>query len=204
MMDSDMTVNDLQLLYKGQVAAASIDMVLAQTHEARVKAVQSAIDMCCNELEKNKSMKQGLSEDQLTLEICGMLKAAGFQASHDKYTNGHCDIVVDGTNGFLWLAESKKHNAYDWLARGFAQLSERYSTGVHGQDCADILIYCFVKDAKSMLTEWRNRLQELQPTLTTSDSSCGNPLIFCSTHQHSASGLDFHIRHKAVCLHWSP
>jgi hypothetical protein len=182
----------------------ALDYVLAQDHEARVQAVQKGVDFACNELEQNKHKKQGLGEDALTLEICSMLRAFGFQAVHDDDVGGHCDIVIRGDESFLWLAEAKKHGDYAWLGKGFQQLATRYSTGVKGQDTGEVLIYCFSKNAVAMLKKWRQELEVRNAGVTTEDAVCGNPLLFCSTHEHTASGQPFHVRHKAVALYWEP
>ena len=52
--------------------------------------------------------------------------------------------------------------------------------------------------------EWRKELKARNSGVATANSPCGNPLLFCSTHQHDASGLDFHVRHKAIALYWDP
>jgi hypothetical protein len=204
MIDGSSTIDELRSHHLGTPQEAWINMFLAQTHEGRVKAVQKAVDFCCNELEQTKNSDGVMSEDQISQRICGMLKMAGFQASHDKSTNGHPDIVVDGIDSFLWLGEAKKHSDYAWLNKGFQQLSTRYSTGVIGQDNGDVLIYCYTKNAKAMLDEWRKTLCAKNAGVIDTNSPCGNPLIFCSTHKHEATGLDFHVRHKAVALYWDP
>jgi hypothetical protein len=204
MSTTEPTIAELRFFFKGTAHGAAMDFVLAQSHDARVAAVQKGVDFACDELQKHKSKKQGLGEDKITLEICSMLNMAGFQASHDKDNNGHCDIVVEGKEAFVWLAEAKEHSNYAWLDKGFLQLTTRYSTGVCGQDHGEVLIYCFTKDAKAMLEKWREELKARNCGVETIDSPCGNPLLFCSTHKHGASGLDFHVRHKAVALHWEP
>lgn len=198
------TIDQLRLQFDGTPAAASIDYWLAQTHSQRVTAVNKAIDYACNQLELSKNKKQGLGEDQITVDICNMLITAGFDASHDLNVGGHCDIVIKGKDHFLWLAEAKEHNAYGWLDKGFRQLSTRYSTGVFGQDHGAVIIYCYVADAASMLEKWRTKLIEKNADVTTEKSSDGNPLHFSSLHKHVSSGLPFHVRHKAVSLHWNP
>jgi hypothetical protein len=102
------------------------------------------------------------------------------------------------------LAEAKMHEAYAWLDKGFKQLSTRYSTGVPGQDHGEVIIYCFNRDAKAMMDKWREELTTRNPEVATKASKCGSPLLFLSSHKHDASGLDFHVRHKAVALYWSP
>lgn len=190
--------------FVGTAQAEWIFFVFAQTHEARVNAVQKAIDFACNQLELNKHKKQEHDEDDLTVDICSMMNAAGFQASHDEQVNGHCDIVIKGAQEFLWLAEAKKHDAYAWLNKGFRQLATRYSTGVPGQDHGEVLVYCKIKDARALMENWRKELVARNPNVKVEPSSCGSPLIFQSTHKHDATGLDFHVRHKAVSLYWKP
>lgn len=194
----------LRTQLKGTPTGVAFEYMLAQDHEARVQAVQKAVDFACNELEQNKHKKQGYGEDALTLEVCSVLRALGFQAVHDDNVGGHCDIVIRGDESFLWLAEAKKHNDYAWLDKGFRQLATRYSTGVAGQDNGEVLIYCFSKNAAAMLKTWRQELEARNAGVKTTDTACGNPLLFCSTHEHEATGLDFHVRHKAVALYWNP
>lgn len=200
----EVTVADLRIRFEGTALGAALDYALAQDHDARVEAVQKGVDFACNELEQNKHKKQGLGEDAITLEVCSMLKMTGFQAAHDDDVGGHCDIVIKGKELFLWLAEAKKHSDYAWLDKGFQQLSTRYSTGVKGQDHGEVLVYCYNQNAKALLRKWREELVARNASVTTKESTCGNPLLFCSTHQHAASGSDFHVRHKAVALYWDP
>jgi hypothetical protein len=204
MNEPNETLAILRSRVEGKPTAVSLEYLLAQTHEARLQAVQKGVDLACNELEQNKHEKQGYGEDALTLEVCSMLKMLGFQAAHDDDVGGHCDIVIKGDESFLWLAEAKKHSDYAWLDKGFQQLSTRYSTGVKGQDHGEVLIYCFNQNAKALLRKWREELVARNASVTTEESTCGNPLLFCSIHQHAASGLDFHVRHKAVALYHDP
>ncbi|MFC4271831.1 hypothetical protein GQF03_16295 [Sneathiella chungangensis] len=199
----EFSVAQLRREVDGRPTAATIDYMLAQNHEARLAAVQKAVDFACNELEQHKHKKQGLGEDALTLELCSMLKMAGFQAVHDKDVGGHCDISIEGKDMFLWLAEAKKHSSYSWLDKGFQQLATRYSTGVKGQDHGDVLVYCYAADAKTKIQKWRGELESRNSDVKTEDS-CSNPLQFFSKHIHPSSGLDFHVRHKAIALYWNP
>lgn len=203
------TVASLRAQQAGTPLGAALDYLLAQDHSARLAALQAAVDFACNLLEQHKNKKQGvdkkgLGEDDITVQICEMLAMVGFQATHGTAIGGHCDIVVKGKDHFLWLAEAKKHDGYDWLDKGFQQLSTRYSTGTIGQDHCEVLVYCYTKDAKTMLTKWRGALEARNANVTTADCASGNPLVFHSTHKHDSSGLDFHVRHKAIALYWDP
>lgn len=201
---ADLTIGQIRLLVDGTPQAAALDYLLAESHKSRLVAVQKLIDFACNELEQYKHKKQGQGEDSITLEICSMLKIAGLQAEHDSDVGGHCDIVVRGKDSFLWIAEAKEHSNYSWLDKGFQQLSTRYSTGVPGQDNGEVIVYCYSQDAKSMIEKWINELTKRNPNVKIEGGILEESLIFRSEHKHAASGLPFHVRHKAVALYWSP
>ncbi|MBP2568816.1 hypothetical protein J2766_005427 [Agrobacterium tumefaciens] len=188
----------------GKEMETGITFVLAQTHEARLKAVRKAVDFACNKLVKHRDKKQDDTEDGLTIQICDMLTSSGIDATHNASIGGHCDIVVKEKDDFLWLAEAKKHNDYAWLDKGFQQLATRYSTGNPGQDHGDILIYCFAMDAKKMLGKWEEELKSRNSTVKTSACASGDPLSFDSVHKHDTSGLDFFTRHKVISMFWDP
>lgn len=204
MENTCISLGDLQERWDGTALGAALQYSIAQSHDEKLRALRNALDFACNELEVNKHLKTQLSEDQLTIEICSQLRQLGFQATHDEQVGGHCDIVIRGKNRFIWMAEAKKHSDYKWLEKGFMQLSTRYSTGVPGQDHADIIIYCKNKNAASLLETWQGKLCECNPEIRIEQSSRGDPLEFWSTHLHETSGLEFHIRHRAVALYWNP
>lgn len=209
MIQNDASVADLRAKHEGTIVAAILEYIVAQDNSTRLKAVERAVDFACNQLEQHKHAKQGagrkgLTEDDLTIQLCEMLSMAGFDAAHDEQVGGHCDIVIRGKDHFLWVAEAKRHDSYDWLEKGFLQLATRYSTGTHGQDHGEVLIYCYAQDANTMLKKWRGELESRIPSVMTIDSSNGNQLVFHSIHKHASSGLDFFIRHKAVALYWRP
>lgn len=198
------TLHDLRMHVLGTPAEASLDYILATNHSQRLKATEKAINTGCSQLVQSKSHKQDKSEDEISIDLCNMLKAAGFDAAHDLFVNGHCDVVVRGKDDFLWLAEAKKHDAYAWLEKGFQQLATRYSTGLPGQDHGAIIVYCYVQDAKAMLAKWRAKFCAEHPGHEVNDADGEDPLQFISIHDHSSSGLPFCIKHKAVPLHWHP
>lgn len=205
MSADEYTLANLRALNAGTAAGAGLDFLCAQNHRARIDAVQRAVDFACNWLVEHRNrMKEEYGEDWLTIQVCGQLNSSGIQTAHDAAVGGHCDVVVRAKEGFLWLAEAKKHSSYAWLDKGFKQLSTRYSTGNPGQDHGGILIYCFVQDAKSMLEKWKDELVTRNADVTTSDDEDGNPLAFQSIHKHESSGLNFYVRHKAVTLYWDP
>src|SRR5690606_18117893 len=115
----------------------------------------------------------------------------------------HCDIVVEGRDEFLWIAEAKKHSSYDWLEKGMSQLSTRYSTGLEGQDCGEILIYTYSPRLDRIMAEWNVRLKELVSEIEVEEVDA-DKLLFRSTHVHERTGRPFRVRHKGVTLHFAP
>ena len=203
-MASEMTLGTILAMHDGTALAAALRYTLAQTHDARLEAVRTAIDHACNELEVNSHLKQGLSEDQLTIEICQYMRALGFEPRHDEQAGGHCDILIRGKDMFMWVAEAKWHTSYPWLEQGFQQRATRYSPGVPGQDQGEVIIYCKNRDALAMLGKWRTELTARNAAVETADDENGNPLVFWSSHKHEKTGLEYRVRHKVVALHHEP
>ncbi|ESZ56513.1 hypothetical protein [Mesorhizobium sp. L103C131B0] len=178
-------------------------MAMAANHQDRLNAVEDAIDWIAQEHTKTRQHRQERSEDALTIDIISDLKSMGFQASHDTQYGGHCDIVIEARDNFLWIAEAKIHSSYDWLVKGFAQLDERYSTGLPGQDAGEMLIYCYGERADRVMKEWGIRLRESRPDVEVTAPD-DDPLVLRSTHVHKGTGATFRVRHKGVSLYFKP
>lgn len=182
--------------------AIMLDLYEADSFEQQCRVTERAIDFCCRFLQENKQHKYNLGEDQLTVDIIGQLKALSFDAEHDTQVGGHCDILVRGKKGFLWIAESKKHNSYEWLLEGFNQLCSRYLTGVDGQDTGDLIIFCTNRNAMSVLKTWFEKISSVDRDFTFDESEIDS-LVFRSTHSHEGSGRKIKVRHKMVVLWWA-
>lgn len=179
-----------------------LKMMLAQTHQDRLEAVEAAIDWAAAEMVKNRHVKVEHSEDALSIDLVTSLKAMGFQASHDTQYGGHCDIVVEAKSKFLWIAECKIHKDYDWLLKGFAQLDTRYSTGLDGQDAGEMIIYSRNKRADEGMATWKERLKEARTDVEFVDGT--GKLSFRTKHTHELTGTQFRIRHICIPLHFDP
>lgn len=177
--------------------------MFAASHDERLSAVNRAIDWIIAEHSKTRQHRQGRSEDGLTIDIVTELKALGFQASHDTQYGGHCDIVIEAREGFLWIGEAKIHKSYDWLLKGFQQLDTRYSTGLPGQDAGGMIIYFFGQNLLGMMKKWNEHLANARPDVQISTCT-KNPLIMNSQHVHKNSGLPFRVRHTPINLYFKP
>lgn len=165
--------------------------------------VESAIDYIVNEFQKTRQHRFNDSEDQLTVNAILALRSMGFDAGHDTDYGGHCDIVIDGRDNFLWLGEAKIHSDYNWLLKGFQQLVTRYSTGVPGQNVGGMLIYCRNANVFQIIERWKVHLQASIQGIKI-EPLPGNPLVFSSFHIHEVSGLLYRVRHTPIGLHFSP
>ena len=180
-----------------------LDMAFAESHHERLAVVERAIDYIAQEMVKNRHVHQGKSEDALTIDIVSHLKTMGIQASHDTQYGGHCDVVVEGRDEFLWLAEAKKHGGYEWLLSGFEQLDRRYSTGLPGQESGEMLIYCFNARLDNVMDEYQSRLEKARSDVTFEEAEQG-ALVRRSSHVHEGTGRPFKVRHKGIPLFHKP
>lgn len=201
--DRQFSMAELNAIFGTTPGRIQLQMSLASTHSERLRLVEDAIDYIAQEFTKTRQHRQEMSEDALSLDIILGLKCMGIQASHDTQYGGHCDIVVEAKDEFLWIAEAKIHNAYDWLLQGFEQLDRRYATGLPGQDAGEMIIYCKGQRADQVTTEWLRRLGEARPDVTIEVCN-GDPLVRRSVHTHSGTGSQFKVRHRTIPLYFSP
>lgn len=190
------------LLGKSDAGHIQLQMILAQNHGDQLSAVEAAIDWAATEMVKNRHVKLGHSEDALSIDLVTSLKAMGFQASHDTQYGGHCDIVVEAKGQFLWIAECKIHGDYGWLAKGFAQLDTRYSTGLPGQDAGEMIIYSRIQRADQGMATWKERLKAARPDVEFVEGDA--KLMFRTTHMHELTGTTFRVRHICIPLYFKP
>lgn len=165
-------------------------------------------DIIKNKIFPSASYRQSDPEDRFNLDISHLLNCMGYQASHDKWTNGHPDIFVESPSyGYKWTGESKIHKDYDHLLEGFKQLSERYSSGFKDQDKGAILIITKNIDIKSLMDTWRTCLSSdidyQQKGVSIYDCKMDKE-CFMSSHKHSVTGGDFEIRHIPISIRFQP
>lgn len=198
------SLKELQLLTCGNVPAqVSLALIFSETAEDMLVQVDTAIDHIAQDFARSPKERQGRSEDGLTTDVITSLRSMGFQASHDTAVGGHCDVVIEGRNNFLWLGEAKIHRSYDWLLQGFNQLDTRYSTASLHQDSGGIIIYCYDGRTDQIIDEWAARLKEARPDVDVKDRAL-NKAFFISSHVHHRTGRLYHVRHVPIALQWKP
>ncbi|EPM5497404.1 hypothetical protein ACTM7A_001340 [Vibrio fluvialis] len=154
------------------------------------------------------SFRQKDKEDRFNLDIANSLKLLGYQASHDRWNNGHPDIFVESPGrGYKWTAESKIHSTYDYLLEGYKQLCERYSSGFQYQDQGAVLVITKNMDIKSLMDNWRKVLAAdvgYQKAGVTIYDCKLDKMCFMSSHKHSVSGENFEVRHIPISIKFQP
>ncbi|NEK17454.1 hypothetical protein [Rhizobium leguminosarum] len=194
---------DLMLLASSPSDEIRFRWLFATSHLDRRQIIEDAVDSISAEFAETPQHRKDRSEDGLTIDVVTSLKHMGFQATHDEDIGGHCDIVVRGKGNFLWLAEAKIHKAYDWLAKGYQQITTRYSTGMPGQDAGALVIYCKAENVKGIMDKWREHFAGVFPDAKVADCAT-SPLSFVSTSTHPRSGLPFRIRHIPISVWHEP
>ncbi|MER9880450.1 hypothetical protein [Mesorhizobium sp. M0118] len=204
MTERSYTLRELQLLASGSVPSqVSLALIFAERAEDILAQVDTAIDHIAQDFARTPKERQGRSEDSLTIDVVTSLRSMGFQASHDTTVGGHCDVVIEGRNNFLWLGEAKIHRSYDWLLQGFNQLDSRYATASKYQDHGGIIIYCYDGRADKIMDEWAVRLKQARPDVEVNDRA-HEELFFTSAHLHSRTGRPYRVRHVPIALQWKP
>lgn len=156
-------------------------------------------------IEEDPGARRDDDEDRITQEVVLGLKMRGYDASHDTFHGGHCDIVVK-LNKYTWLGEAKIHSNYDHLMQGFNQLFSRYSSGTDFCNQGAIIVYCKRKNTLDVMTKWKTELIKKFGKKSISDKICSyrESLSFYSTHIHESSGLRYIVKHIFVVLHFDP
>lgn len=174
--------------------------------------VRIELDDAVKYIEQNvNKISFDLTEDQLTLILLSNIKNPhmGIEAYHENNQRGHCDITIKLHN-FIWHGEAKKHtSSYSYLFKGYAQLTERYSSGTVDSCSGGLIIYSKNKKCKDMMDTWSKHLNKCAPRIHSCRSvditpCASNPLVFYSEHTHKVSGLPYEVTHYPINFYHDP
>lgn len=179
--------------------------ILADTYTDFVAILNRDVDKIFSRMQQNRELLNGDCEDRLTIDVVNQLVAMGYDASHDEKYGGHADLLVKKEpQGWVWIAEAKIHSSYDYLVKGFNQLTTRYSNGSTSNNCGALFIYIKSGSAKKVMNSWGEKIASLSLPGYSSMACNKNDLAFNSTHVHSDSGLNFYTRHIPLILIFNP
>lgn len=194
------------LVARGRISpAAQIQIAInkIENYHDFLNVIYRALDMSIRALVMNRKYNQGLSEDQITVQIVTNFRMLGIStATHDTDIGGHVDIAVELDDNYLWLAEAKKWGGCSWIMKGYKQLLTRYATGLPNQDHGALLIYFFESDAQTLMQKWFSQIKSKYKILSNLKNVAF--LQFDSTQTHRGAGSDYYIRHIGVPLYWKP
>lgn len=204
MASHDPTLSELIAMNDGIPTGYQLAWLAAKSHDERIGILEDLLDNCYRHITDNRHLNGSQSEDELSVQIVGMLEMAGLQASHDTQVGGHCDVLVRAKNGFQWIGEAKIHGAYDWIDDGFLQLTKRYGLAEEGRDHGEIIIYHRGRNSAIVLTNWKTKLLSKRPEVTQVEDRIDGALYFRTVHVCKASGCNFYTRHKIIPLYFAP
>ncbi|TEU23329.1 hypothetical protein [Alkanindiges illinoisensis] len=198
---------------------------LAKDRAAHLRKYQATFD-ASKSVDKNKNDLFKIFEDDINMQIVRSLESKEYEASHDKFSNGHVDIYVELEGyPYIWFGESKIWGGASDIDGGFKQLNNAYSTGDDDECCGGIIIY--VVDTQlatnDILSSWAEMLLEIKtPKVSNSIDDLSVSCAICdvtdwarkkysdqkslrrnrfnSSHKHPSSGLPYHMRHFTLDL----
>ena len=183
-----------------------------QSYDNFKQFVRIELDSAVEEIEENSNkLNFDLTEDQLTLILLANIKNKdmGIEAFHENNQRGHCDITIK-LKDYIWHGEAKKHtSSYSYLFKGYAQLTERYSTGTVDSASGGLIIYTRNRKCNEMMSNWKAHLDKFAPRIHACKSititPCQkNPLVFYSQHVHTVTQLNYEVIHYPVNLYHEP
>ncbi len=156
-------------------------------------------------LEGQRHYVQGDREEKLRSALYTFLQGRNYDISAEADHGGHTDILVRCSKfDLVWIGECKIHRKYKDLDEGLLQLHTRYASGRYPS--VAFIIFCFNKDAASVMKTWKTRLAKTQLSGMI-NGPCDVPgynLSFSTKHKHMGSGLEFETIHILVSLYWKP
>jgi hypothetical protein len=164
MPEENFSLRDLRMMGKvDPIINRFLDRILVEKYDEFIETLYQDFDSIITLIQANAELRQNDSEDRLTIDIKNQLNCMGYAASHEEKHGGHTDLLVKKCN-YIWIGEAKIHRDYEYLWKGFLQLSTRYSTGDIDQMNGGMIIYIFNQDTRSVMETWQNRLKENYPS----------------------------------------
>lgn len=185
-------------------AQAFLDSIYCNSYDDFVKRLYTALDRAISTLEDARHLVQDDCEDRLNVDLVGKLVCAGYSATHDTQTGGHCDLHVEYKD-YRWTGEAKIYKGNAYLNEGFLQLSSRYTTGNTNQNQGALIIYIKNENAQQIMSSWKTDFQSKhEEQVIELRDDVNKATCFFSTHTHQSSGTNFTTRHIPVLLHFDP
>ncbi|WP_437974304.1 hypothetical protein WMF11_38100 [Sorangium sp. So ce295] len=105
-------------------------LLRATTEGEFIEATEGAIDSALRTIESGAKLYSKLDERGLSLLLADFLNKSGYQATAERFVNGHVDVVIEHAFGGRWkyLGECKIHDGYKYHIDGCEQVLG-YCTG---------------------------------------------------------------------------
>lgn len=169
-----------------------------------VNLIHRAIRLAIAEMTHHKNHLHTLGEDALSIVLLQRLGGMGFLISHGANNGGNTDLLIQGPDGFRWIAEAKLYTSYAKLFGGARQLVDRYSSGLPNEDRGAIIAYVTKPNASAIMAKWRAYLIRFIANLTAPAPNSENLLEFETSLFHAGAGRVLTVTHFAAPLYHSP
>lgn len=180
-------------------------LINVRTYDYFLEVLYDDLEACLKKIEEDPKVRLKDSEDRLSQEIIGMLHSMNYDAGHDELLGGHSDVVVRAGKDYLFVGEAKIHASYDYLLKGWNQLTTRYLRGTPNADQGALIVYVRVQDCASVVGKWATHLDgQKLPDYKRTPCPVRKELGFRTTHKHFSSGREVTVRHMALNMHWAP
>lgn len=172
-----------------------VDLLRAQTEDAFLDATERAVDRAIRTIESGAKQYADLEERGLSLLLADLLNMSGYQATAERYVNGHVDVVVEHAFGGRWryLGECKMHRSYKYHVDGCKQVLG-YCTGRERR--AFCLDFFTVAGMFEKLVVLRREMDKELPEAQTAPSANHRWIAgaFVTVHEHR-SGKTVEVLH---------
>jgi hypothetical protein len=194
LLADNLTLPDLRNKYARTGAGGS---------EAFLATLYTDVVVCIRELEDQAHRYHCDDEEKLTNYLAVQLRRLDYSAECEKDQRGHVDLSVQcHACDVAWKAEAKIHKDYGTNEEGLKQLLDRYNSG--RDDRAGFLLYLKVKNAVSVVDEWRSRISDTPLCGATRCEDAPNGWLgFVSIHDHSV-GRELAVTHFPTHLYYEP
>lgn len=200
-----MSIEEILRRPVGDILRLAVEQAVTPNYESFCDIVENKLLDIALDIERNKALYHALTEDQLTGMLSISMKAAGFDAEHDTYRNGHTDLLIRNDSGrYEWLGEAKHDNGPAYIMEGFRQLADRYADGNPASSRGGIIIYTQKANKTELLDNWIQHVSGNYEANVSCTERCSETLTARTSHSHHATGVDYRVRHIPISLYYKP
>jgi hypothetical protein len=171
-----------------------LDLLGADSEATFIQATENAIERAIRTIESGAKHYSRLDERGLSLLLADFLNMSGYQATAERFVNGHVDVVVEHAFGGRWkyLGECRIYDGFKYHVAGCEQLLG-YCTGRERRAfCMDFFRVVGMFDKLRAVREQMDQERPLAQSAESADHGIRG--AFVTPHRHT-SGAAVEILH---------